>query len=117
MPTISPWMASMAGRFWRPARSPLRAASAMWRSTAFESGLKGFSAPAGLLGVRVGDPETGAGQAILVVDDGTGEVNQAAFLDEKRNAVGGEGFITRLAGRNFHGVRHAGATACRDIDG
>ena len=51
-------------------------AEGRWGGTHLEDeflGFKGFTAAAGLLGVGIGDAKAGAGEAVLVIDDGAGE--------------------------------------------
>src|SRR5258708_1800175 len=79
-------------------------------------GLKGLSASARLLGIRIGDAETGAGQAVLVINDGASQINQTAILDEKFDAESGEFFVTGFARGYFHRVGHAGAATGLDVD-
>ena len=107
--------ASIGKKFWRPARRPVRIASPN-EDWGRGLGLKGLPAAARLLGVRVRDPEARAGQPILVIDDGASQVNQAAFLDKKLHAVGREFLVTRFAGRNFHRIGHARASAGLDVN-
>src|SRR5476649_1586307 len=90
---------AMTGRFCWAERQPF------WTAFPSEeredgSGLKGFPAPAGLLGVGIGDAETGSGQSILVIDDRAGEVNQPAILDKEFHAVRGKFLVARLSGGN-----------------
>ena len=106
---------AMAGRFCRAERKPSLTASPR-EERSVELGLKGLPAAAGLLRVGVGDAEARSRQPVLVIDDRSGEVNQSAILNEKLNAVGGKFLVTRLAGRDLHGVRHAGTSAGLDID-
>src|SRR5260221_14781901 len=110
---------SMGRRFCHAARTPLRTAapSAEWEGRLLAKlGLEGLPTAAGLLGVGIRDPETGPAQPVLVIDDRSGEVNQSAVLDKKLHAVRGKGFVARFAGGNFHGVRHAGASARFDVN-
>ena len=51
-------------------------------------GLEGLAAAAGCLGVGVRDTESGAGKAVLVVDDRSGEIDQRPAFHEERRAVG-----------------------------
>ena len=79
-------------------------------------GLKRFSAPASLLRVGIGDAETSPRQTVAVVDDRSGKINHASILDKKLHSMGGEFFISGLAGGDFHCIRHARATAGFDIN-
>jgi len=117
--------ASIGGRFCHAARTPLRKASpseeregewGMSYTEALISGLKGLPASAGVFRVGIGDAEACGRQSILVVDDRSGEVNQAALLDEKLHAVCGEFLIAGLAGGDFHRVGHPGTPARFDVD-
>src|SRR5271156_1753162 len=112
---MAAWIARMEARLEMAARQPRRTASPA-ATRKGRLGLKGFAAPAGLLRVGIGDAEARAGQAILVINDGAGQVDQAAVLDEETHAMPAEGLVTGLLRRDLHGVRHAGATAGLNIN-
>src|SRR5579871_4639511 len=112
MATSRPTMGAM---FCAADRTPSRAAAAMDASSD-RSGLKGLPAAAGLLGIRIGDPEARTRQPVLVIDDRASEVNEAAIFDKKFHPESLILLVARLLRRNFHGVGHAGAAARFDIN-
>src|SRR5271170_7846403 len=112
---MAAWIARMEARLEMAARHPWRRASAA-AARKGRSGLKGFAAPAGLLRVGIGDAEARAGQAVLVIDDGPGQVDEAAVLDEQAHPVVDEFLVARFPRRNLHGIRHAGTTAGLNVN-
>ena len=78
-------------------------------------GRKGFSAPATLTGVGVGNFETARGETVAKINHGTSQVLSAKWVHQNGDAVR---LVQQIVGPLFiesHRVLHTGATALLDI--